>query len=938
MSARLLLGAITSGALALTFSTGCDTEAFCFADCGEGASDGTGVSSGGNDSTGAFNTGGSVGAFTTANGTGGGGTCMQSNGGLEICDAVDNDCNGVTDDIPGIDYNAVTTCGTCDTNCLNKLEFHDPATVTCTPSSMPGQTPGVCDGECLPDFYDFDMNPDTCETYCLQTSPSDTLCNNKDDDCDGTVDDDVDTCSTTDCGSCGVICVVANGSPACVKLDADPTCNPNNMQCQIGGCDPGWVDLDGLYSTGCEYQCTPTGPELCDDQIDNDCDGLLGALDDLSGDPAIGVTCTGDPDGICALPAHEGTTACVNGQVVCEGPDVLFEGDEIEVCNNLDDDCDAQVDDNPSDEGAACGASNIFPCTFGTQQCINGALSCVGAINPGTETCNGVDDNCDGGIDLTNGQPPPDAVGACNVPIAPPAGATSPCQAGTKACTGGVVTCQGSVGPSAPQDQCGDDSNCDGTLNNQPNFQTDATHCGNCTTNCLTGAVNAQWGCSGGTCQFIGCLPGWVDLNGDQDCEYQCTFTSAQEACNNQDDDCDGQVDENVTAPTPSQVCGVSPLATRPECTTQVGVQCVSGAWQCTFPGGVCSPSCAAATETCDGLDNDCDGFLNENVPDFGQPCASDDGLTPGHGACRTIGTKVCNAQGTATVCSAVKANCALLPGGCTETCDDTDNDCDGLIDETFNNKGSVSAHFYKPKVIQIGASLWTHQYEASRPNATSTVPGSGNGYWTSAPAGETLDKQTACSETGKIPWFNVTPTEAQQTCVAMGGTLCSNTNWKTACMNTALNGNAQSCTWGYATTEAHCTSVANLPPVFDPPYSAANKFCNLGAFDFITAATPAGNQDGLLPTASSRLKDCYANWEGLQNNPVGVGGRLFDITGNLREITQLNANTFILMGGAFNSNAESGATCDFDFYAVDNTHKLFDTGFRCCFTSNPTQ
>ncbi len=923
MSKNLLLGSVALSTLLLGLSTGCDTEAFCFNDCGEGAAQGTGTSSGGSDSTGSFNTGGSTGAFTTGNNTGGGGNCMPTNGGFEICDDLDNDCNGVVDDIPGIDYNAVDTCGTCDTNCLTQLIFYDPATITCTPSAMPGQIPGVCDGACLPDFFDFDGNPADCETYCLQTSTVDTACNGKDDDCDGTIDDDVDLCSTNDCGACGVICVVANGTPACVKLDMDPSCNPNNMQCQIGDCDPGWVDLDQDYSTGCEYPCTPTGPELCGDQIDNDCDGLLDALDDLSMDPAIGVSCFGDPDGICALPAHEGTTACVNGQVTCTGPDVLFEGDEIETCNNADDDCNGLTDDNPSDVGAACGVSNIYPCSFGTQQCINGALDCVGDINPGTETCNGVDDNCDGQIDLTGGNPPADSIGACNVPIPPPAGATSPCMAGTKACTGGVIDCVGDVGPTAVSDQCGEDSNCDGTLNNQPNFQTDVTHCGNCTTNCLQGAVHANWGCSSGTCQFLGCQPGWIDLNNDQQCEYQCTFASAQEACNGQDDDCDGQIDEGVIAPSPSQVCGTSPLATRPECTTQVQVQCVTGAWQCTFPANVCNPSCSAATETCDGLDNDCDGFLNENVPDFNAPCASDDGLNPGHGACRTTGNKVCNGP-NATMCNAVKANCALLPGGCTETCDKVDNDCDGLIDETFNNKGTAATTFYRPKVIQIGPSLWTYQFEASRPTATNVVPGSGNGYWTSAPAGETLDKTTSCSETNKIPWFNVTPTEVQQTCTAMGGTICSNAQWKQACQVPPLGSAMPLCTWGYATTDANCTTAATM-----------TKFCNLGAFDFLTG-TP-GNQDGLLPTASNQLQACYANWEGLQSNPTGVNGRLFDITGNLREITQLNATTFILMGGAFNSQAESGATCDFDFYAVDNAFKFVDAGFRCCFTQNPT-
>ena len=67
----------------------------------------------------------------------------------------------------------------------------------------------------------------------------------------------------------------------------------------------------------------------------------------------------------------------------------------------------------------------------------------------------------------------------------------------------------------------------------------------------------------------------------------------------------------------------------------QVTVACTSGTWQCTFPAGVCTGTAApSATEVCDTLDNDCDGPLNENAPNYGQPCASDDGLPPpGHGA-----------------------------------------------------------------------------------------------------------------------------------------------------------------------------------------------------------------------------------------------------------------------------------------------------------------
>ena len=42
-------------------------------------------------------------------------------------------------------------------------------------------------------------------------------------------------------------------------------------------------------------------------------------------------------------------------------------------------------------------------------------------------------------------------------------------------------------------------------------------------------------------------------------------------------------------------------------------------------------------------------------------------------------------------------------------------------------------------------------------------------------------------------------------------------------------------------------------------------------------------------------------------------------------------------MGGSFNSADESGRTCDFSFYTVDQSFQLYDLGFRCCFSSDPT-
>ncbi len=936
--ASTLLTALSLAGFALVL-TACDTQAFCFANCGGGGDSPSG-GNGGEGGDNPFPVGGSGQFMTGGGGEGAGGPCTQTNGGLEICDQVDNDCNGTVDDIAGIDYTDPTTCGTCDNNCFTSLLNFDPATITCAPSAMPGEVPGLCDGECADSYFELDGDPTTCE-FCNQIHPTlDVVCDAKDDDCDGDIDEDVDLCGDeNNCGKCGSICNVGHGTGTCVHLDMNPVCDEVNTECQISACDdddadgtPDWVDLDGSYATGCEYQCEPTGVEVCGDQIDNDCDGLIDAADDLSMDPAINVPCFGDPDGICATVLHQGFTQCINGQVTCTGPMVLEEDDVLEVCNSADDDCDGQVDDTPSDAGGSCGVSNIFPCTFGTEQCLSGTLTCVGAINPGTETCNGQDDNCDGAIDLTGATPPADAVGTCNVPLPPPVGATSPCMAGNKACVGGTVQCIGSVGPTGPTDGCNVDANCDGVLTNQPNLLTDTANCGSCGNNCNLGAVFSFSACVGGTCQPPTCLPGHYDLDGNGTCEYACTFLSAQEACNAVDDDCDGQVDEMVLAPSPKQVCGVSPAASAAECNAQVAVTCVSGAWQCDFPTGVCAPGvcsgaacCASTPEVCDGLDNDCDGLLNENVPDFGDPCASDDGLPVSHGECRTTGTKVCNGP-SATVCSAVQANCSTLPGGCTELCDGKDNDCDGVADEPFSAKGTNASFFYQPDVIKVGAAnLWIYQYEASRPNAGLATPGSGNGYWSAGPPGVTFDETPSCSEADRLPWFNVTPEEVLQTCQAMGGNVCTETQWRDACLVQPAPG--ANCTWGYSPAAPGCTTG----------FTAGTKFCNLGlSFDFDTMV--AGDQDGLLPTASPLLQNCFSPWEGLSGNPSGVGGRLFDLTGNLREITRTttSSSTYTIMGGAFNSEAESGAACNFTFYKVDDEFKFYDTGFRCCFSSDP--
>ncbi len=121
---------------------------------------------------------------------------------------------------------------------------------------------------------------------------------------------------------------------------------------------------------------------------------------------------------------------------------------------------------------------------------------------------------------------------------------------------------------------------------------------------------------------------------------------SSAETCDSIDNDCDGQTDEDLG----SSTCGV-------------GV-CAHPVANCAYGhAGLCEPLLGAGAESCDGLDNDCDGSTDE---DLGR-------LTCGVGAC----------QATVNACVGGAAQqCAPLPPSWERCGDGVDNDCDGVSDE----------------------------------------------------------------------------------------------------------------------------------------------------------------------------------------------------------------------------------------------------------------
>lgn len=145
------------------------------------------------------------------------------------------------------------------------------------------------------------------------------------------------------------------------------------------------------------------------------------------------------------------------------------------------------------------------------------------------------------------------------------------------------------------------------------------------------------------------------------ECDYGADYQATEDRCDNLDNDCDGSVDEG---------CPCTPSETAP-CSTDEG-ECVAGIQTCDAQGqwGPCS-GVLPVTESCDGLDNDCDGRTDEELAP--PACALQLG--------------VC--QGSAQRCGGTEGwlACAESDYGADyeseETrCDDLDNDCDGQTDE----------------------------------------------------------------------------------------------------------------------------------------------------------------------------------------------------------------------------------------------------------------
>ena len=656
--------------------------------------------------------------------------------------------------------------------------------------------------------------------------PRGEVCDNKDNDCNGKVDD-VDTSTLQSnlkhCGACDNACNLANAYAKCVA-----------GKCAIDVCAAGYHDVNKQDSDGCEYMCVTSngGVEDCDG-LDNDCDGKKDEDFNLTSN----LKHCGSCNNVCDFP--QATGSCVLGTCTlgtcasgykdldglaatgCEYKCPTWPPEITDDCDGLDSDCDGTIDEDFA--GAACGSST-GECKQGKYTCVGGYKKCTGATVATKELCNNKDDDCDGQIDETFDK-----------------------------------------------------------LN-------DPRYCGGCTACSL---MNALASCKNGVCTIAACKNGYVDLDkkASNGCEYGCTITGP-EICDGKDNDCDGLTDgadPSMIMPTGS-FCATAGACKGAKVTCQG-----SDGWVCSYSAsvelktcktsadcggyGVCvsgvCPGVIASEETlCDDLDNDCDGVADESFKNKGKPCAE----SGKQGICQGTGTYACTAAQNSTACTITKPGKAAS----NELCNGVDDDCDGQVDEEADDakfKGVIDDMRYISRSYG-GKSykFYIYTYEASRPDAAAASAGS--------------TKTRSCSRLGVMPWTNVTYTEAEAACKASGKRLCSPTEWYLACSGT--NGRA----YPYGNT-----------------YSASA--CN--GKDYFSG------KDAVTTTGAASGCKSYDS--------------VMDLSGNLREWTDDpsagGSSPEQVRGGAYDT-ISYGLACDFSFVVMPKAFKYLNLGFRCCSDAAP--
>ena len=558
--------------------------------------------------------------------------------GIEICNAVDDDCDTVADDgIP-------TQTWYLDSD--NDLFGGSTSDVGCAAPAGYIATNGDClDSDPL-------VNPGAIE-----------VCNLKDDDCDLTVDDGVQTTYYRD----------VDGDTFGDKLVAQPACSVA----------PGGYVGDNTDCDDNAAAVKPTAIEVCNG-IDDDCDALVDAADSS----AVLATFYADTDNDKFGNPVSTKAACSapGGYIVdntdCNDADPLIKPTGIEVCNAADDDCNKLVDDGvptatwylDSDNDTFGGSTSAVGCAApaGYVAAKGDCLDSDPLVNPDAlEVCNLKDDDCDTftdeGVETTYYR---DVDGDTF-------GDELVTQAACSVAPGGYVA---------------DKTDCD---DNAAAVNPDATEvCNSVDDDCDTlvddGVPTKTWYLDGdsdlygGSISVVACAApgGYILVPGDCADGDASVNPGATEVCNAKDDNCDSQTDEGVQTTYYRDSDGDAfgdKLVTQPACGVAPAGY-VADQSDCDDSDAAVKPT---ALEVCNSIDDDCDALtddLDSSVTGQGSYFADTDGDTFGDplaplAVCFPTPSQVldstdCNDKSAAINTKAV------------EICNAIDDDCDNLVDD----------------------------------------------------------------------------------------------------------------------------------------------------------------------------------------------------------------------------------------------------------------